>query len=168
MEGTTTALAQLSPRGVSMARGRAPYLGIDNLVAIMEQALGAGKLLQVTKGSPLVLGWDLFTKDFKMTDDIVEKNQDLLKALNLVNPTGIWKKTQLQIAFDTLDTTIGLGLVHSHGKSWSEQASMLIMQAFIHLRTKQKNCHTGARYPLWMKNLLAGLSKEGGGRPLSQ
>ena len=74
MEVPSIALALLSPRGVAMARGRAPDLGNYNLVASMEQALGAGKLLQVTKGSPLVLGWDLFTKDFKMTDEIVEKN----------------------------------------------------------------------------------------------
>jgi hypothetical protein len=38
---------------------------------------------------------------------------------------------------------------------------MLIMQSFMYLRSKQKNCHTGSRYPQWLNKMLGKLSKEG-------
>jgi hypothetical protein len=134
---------------------------MESLVKSMEQAFGSAKLLQVSKGAPLVAGWSTFVKNNKVTDDILELNTEIFDALVDVNPSGIWKKTQLAGALEDLDRKVELGLSLTQGRGWADQAAMLIMQSFIYLRSKQKNCHTGARYPQWLKNLLGKLSKEG-------
>ena len=100
----------------------------------------------------MVVGWAHFAKNNKITDEILELNKDILDALLDVNHSGIWKKAQLASALEDLGRKVELGLALTKGKGWADQAAMLIMQSFIYVRSKQKNCHTGARYPQWLKN----------------
>jgi hypothetical protein len=127
----------------------------------MEQGFGAAKFLQVAKGAPLVAGWAHFSQSNNITDEILELNKDILDALLDVNHSGIWKKTQLASALEDLDRKVELGLTLTKGKGWADQAAMLIMQSFIYLRSKQNNCHIGARYLQWLNNMFGKMSKEG-------
>jgi hypothetical protein len=67
----------------------------------------------------------------------------------------------LASALEDLNRKVELGLTLTKGKGWADQAATLIMQPFLYLRSNQKNCHTGARYPQWLNNMLGKLSKEG-------
>ncbi len=96
-----------------------------------------------------------------ITDEILELNKDILDALLDVNHSGIWKKTQLANALEDLGRKVELVLTLTKGKGWADQAAMLIMQSFMYLGSNQNNCHTGARYPQWLNNMLAKLSKDG-------
>jgi hypothetical protein len=145
----------------AVPKSKAPDVSLESLVGTMEQGFGAAKFLQVAKGAPLVAGWAHFAQSNKITDEIIELNKDILDALLDVNHSGIWKKTQLASALEDLDRKVELGLTLTKGKGWADQAAMLIMQSFIYLRSKQKNCRTGARYPQWLNNMLGKLSKEG-------
>ena len=68
---------------------------------------------------------------------------------------------KLASALEDLGRKVELGLTLTKGKGWADQAATLIMQSLMYLRSKQKNCHTGDRYPQWLNNMLGKLSKEG-------
>ena len=107
----------------------------------------------------MVVVWTHFSQSNNITDEILELNKDILDALLDVNHSGIWKKTQLASALEDLGRKVELGLTLTKGKEWADEAAMLIMQSFMYLRSKQKNCHTGSRYPQWLNNMLGKLSK---------
>ena len=142
----------------AVPRIRALDVSLESLVSTLEHEFGVAKFLQVAKGAPLVVGWAHFAQSNKITDDILQLNKDILDALLDVNHSGIWKKTQLASALEDLDRKVELGLTPTKGKGWADQAAMLSMQPFMYLRSKQKNCHTGARYPQWLNNMLGKLS----------
>ena len=106
-------LALITTPGKPGPRGRAPELSLESLVGTMEHSFGAAMLMQVAKGKPLVVGWDNFAKKGKITDEILDLNKDILDALLDVNPSGIWKKTQLMRALEELDRKVALGLTLS-------------------------------------------------------
>ena len=83
-------LALVTTPGKPGPRGRAPELSLESLVSTMEHSFGAAKFMQVSKGTPLVAGWENFAKNTKITDEILELNKDILDALLDVNPSGIW------------------------------------------------------------------------------
>ena len=143
----------------SWKTSKAPDFSLESLVGTMEQGFGAAKFLQVAKGAPLVVGWAHFAQNNKITDEILELNKDILDALLDVNHSGICKKTQLVSALEDLGRKVEQGWTLTKGKGWADQATMLIMQSFMYLRSNQKNCHTGARYPQWLNNMLGKLSK---------
>jgi len=92
MAGSSSGLA-IVPVSKWQPRCRAPEVSLDDVVACMAQGLGTAKLLKVSQGQAAVVhGWDIFSKGNKMTDTILELNQDLLSTLNKLNPSGIWKK----------------------------------------------------------------------------
>ena len=153
----------LSPASSRKAvpKSKAPDVSLESLVSTLEQGFGAAKFLQVAKGAPLVVGWAHFANNNKIAYEILELNKDILDALLDVNHSGIWKKTQLASALEDLDRKVELGLTLTKGKGWADQAAMLIMQSFMYLRSKQNNCHTGARYPQWLNNMFGQIEQRG-------
>ena len=116
---------------------------------------------RLPKVHPWLLGGHTFSQSNNITDEILELNKDILDALLDVNHSGIGKKTQLASALEDLDRKLELGLTLTKGKGWADQATMLIMQSFICLRSKQKNCHTGARYPQRLNSMFGQIDQRG-------
>ena len=133
----------------------APEVGTDHLVDNMEQGMGSPSSHRSRKGFAHWWRVGTFVQGQPYHTPNLEAEQGPLDLLK--HGQCLWYvEKQFQYAFAMLGLKVGPGMEGAKGKL--VRTVCHDRRAVLYLQEKHaENCHTGARDPLWLQRLLAGL-----------